>query len=287
MEQYLPISTAVAALFSNINAINANDTAQKTSSIGITQTKQSARVDMAVAAVAVANAGRAYATATGNQVLFNAMNHSKTKILSASDTDADDICQNIHDNIAPYISLTTSYGADSTALTNLQNFINTYSLLIGKPGVQKSIVSNATVTLAQLFSALNGLFKNLLDPLMEQYKNPNPVFYNQYKAVREINDIGHRHTVILKGFIYNTSNQALPNAVVSLSGGATHTKITKATGQYKFVHLNTGNYTITVTVAGYVTQSQNLTIVQNSTTHTDFIMVSDGGVGSGIGTSTL
>ena len=277
------VSAAIATYMSLVAGITANDAVQKTSTIGVTNTKQTAKLNMATAAVAIANAGKAYATATSNQALFNDMSHGKTEIIKASDTDANGICQNIVNAITPYIASTTTYGATATSLTNLQNLINTYYVLIGTPAIQKSLVTTATLSLDQQFSAVNALFKNLLDPLMQQYQTSNVLFYNQYTALREINDIGHRHTVILKGFIYNTSNQALPNAVVSLSGGATHTKITKATGQYKFVHLNTGNYTITVTVAGYVTQSQNLTIVQNSTTHTDFIMVSDGGVGTGIG----
>ena len=269
------VSNSIATFTSHVNAINANDTAQKTSSKGTTVSKNNARLGMAMVAIAVANAGKAYANDTGNVVLFDAMNHSKTEIVGATDTDADDICQNIHDNLLPYIGSTAAYGATAVDLTNLQNLINTYSGLIGKPALQKSIVTNATITLVQHFSAINALLKKQLDPLMEQYKTSNAVFYNQYHGVREINDIGHRHTVTITGFIYDNTNHALAGATVHLAPSSSITKITKATGQYKFTRLHTGAFTLTVTAPGFVSQTKNLTITENKTEHIDFTLVVD------------
>ncbi len=288
------MSATVATFISHVNAINANDTVQKTSSIGTTQTKETAKLDMAIAAVAIANAGKSYATATSNQVLFDAMNHAKNEILKASDTDADDISQNIHDNIQPYISNTTAYGATSASLTNLQNLINAFSALIGKPALQKSIVANATITLTQHFSAVNALLKNQLDGLMAQYQATNAVFYNQYHSVREINDIGHRHTVTLMGFIYDNHGNAITGAIINLSGHAstnlthviTHHKTTNATGEYKFTRLHIGTYTLTVHVTGVAAQTKNLTVTKNETLHNDFTFVISGGSGSGGNTNT-
>ena len=281
--------TVIATIISHISGINASQTAQNTSTAGVTLTKETARLNMITAALALANAGKAYASATANQTLYNALNITKSQLTLATDTNVDNLCQALIDNIAPYIASTTAYGATSTTLTNLQNLIYTYSPLIGTPAVQKTIVGYATLTIIQHFTAVNNLFKTQLDPLMAQYQTSHPAFYNQYLLAREINNIGNRHTVILKGFIHNTSNQALPNAIITLSGKANHTKITNATGQYKFTRLHTGTYTLTVSVAGYTTQTHNLTIVQNGTTHTDFAMLptSSSGVGTGIGTSTL
>ncbi|MBS1647894.1 MAG: carboxypeptidase regulatory-like domain-containing protein [Bacteroidetes bacterium] len=271
------MSATVATFISHVNAINANDTVQKTSSIGTTVSKQNAQEAMAIAAVAVANAGKAYATATSNAVLFDAMNHTKSEIMQASDTDADDICQNIHDNLNPYIANTTAYGATAASLTNLQNLINAFSALIGKPQLQKSIVTNATITLAQHFAAANALLKNQLDALMVQYQTSNAVFYNQYKEVRVINDIGHRHTVTLAGFVYDNHGHAISGATIVLSGGASHHKITNATGAYKFTRLHIGSFTLAVSASGFVTQTKNISVAQNETVHTDFTMVATGG----------
>ena len=269
------VSNSIATFTSHVNAINANDTAQKTSTAGTTLSKNNARLDMATAAIALANAGKAYANDTGNVILFDAMNHTQTEIVRAADTDADDICQNIHDNLLPYIGSTGAYGATAVDLTNLQNLINTYSGLIGKPALQKSIVTTATITLVQHFAAANALLKKQLDPLMAQYKITNATFYNQYTAVREINDIGHRHTVTITGFIYDNTNHALAGATVHLAPSNSITKITKATGQYKFTRLHTGAYTIKISATGFVSQTKNLTITENKTEHIDFTLVVD------------
>ncbi len=270
-------NVAVNATFttftSHVNAINANDTVQKTSSIGTTQSKENARQAMTTAAVATLNAGKAYASATSNAILFDVMSITKSEITRAADTDADDICQNIHDALQPYIANTTAYGATAASLTNLQTLINTYSSFIGKPALQKSIVSNATLSLAQHFTAANALLKNQLDPLMAQYQNTNPGFYNQYQSVRVINDIGHRHTVTLTGFVYDTRGHALTGAEVELSGLATHSKTTNATGEYRFTRLQTGTYTLTVSAGGLQTQTRSFSVIKNETIHNDFTLL--------------
>ena len=281
------VSAVVTTLTSFINAINATNLVQKTSSIGTTITKQTAKLDMATATIEVANAGKAYAKAIANPVLYDEMNITQSDIIRTADIDAEAICQAVHDNILPFITSTGAYGANSTSLANLQSLITTYNLLMGTTVAKKVTVVTATLTLLQNFNGANGLLKTQLDPLMVQYKTSNPVFYNQYTAAREISDIGHRHTVILTGFVYNSSNVALANATVILSGGATHTKITLATGKYKFTRLHTGTYTLTITATGYTAQTHNFTITTNGTTHTDFVMVTDGGVGTGIGVGTV
>ncbi len=281
------MNTAVTTFMGHVSAINANDTVQKTSSVGTTVTKDSAQLAMAKAAIKTANAGKAYATATSNDVLFDQMNHTLSEITHAVDTDADDICQNIHDNLNPYIASMTGYGATTTTQTALQNLINTYSGMIGKPALQKTIVTNATITLAQHFEDANALLKNSLDPLMEQYEASNASFYNQYKSARVIHDIGHRKTVILEGFIYNAAGNAISGALVELTGGAEHHKTTDATGEYKFTRLKPSTYIIKVSARGYVTQSKTILVKENGTVDTDFTMVAaTGTTPTGGGTTT-
>src|SRR5665213_445012 len=239
--------TAVGTFMGHLNSINANDTVQKTSSVGTTQTKDEAQLAMAKAAVKTCNAGRAYATVIGNTMLFDQMNHTVSEITKAADTDADDICQNIHDNLNPFIaSMGTGYGATATTQTALQNLINTYSGMMGKTVAIKAVVVDATLTLEQHFTAEDAVLKNSLDTLMEQYETSNSSFYNQYHSARVIHDLGHRKSVILEGFIYNAAGHAIAGAIVSLTptlsqgegGVASHHKITDATGHYKFLRLH-------------------------------------------------
>jgi hypothetical protein len=206
--------------------------------------------------------------------------------MEAADTDADDICQNIHDNLNSYIANTTFYGATTTTQTTLQNAINTYSAMIGKPRAQIAIVRNATLTIEQHLTALNNIFKDQLDGVMAAlYTTTNAPFYNEYVSTRVIVDIGHRHTVILKGFIYDAHNNALAGVLVELTGAAKHKKTTEATGKYIFTRLHTGTYTLTISKAGYVTQTKTIVVKDNGTIETDFVLVAVGGTTGG-GTTT-
>ena len=274
------ISAIVATFRSHLTALNANDTLQKTISTGVTQTKEEAKAAMATAAILTANGGKSYASVTGNTSLALEMNHNKTEILNAADTDADDICQNIHDNINPFIANTAAYGVTAATQTNLQNAITAFSVLIGQPRQQIGIVAHATITIAQHFAAVNALLKNQLDTIMPQYQSSNAPFYNEYMSARIIVDIGHRHTVTLNGFIYDSHNQALNGASIALSGSAMHHKITDATGKYKFTRLHTGSFTLTVSKSGYVTQTKTVNVTANGTVENDFELVAVAGGGT-------
>lgn len=268
------IAGMVTTFNSHISALNASDMAQKTITKGITQTKKQAKITMANAAMVIAKAGKAYASATNNITLAASFNYSFSDIKEAKDTDADDICQSMYNALQPFIANTAAYGASAASLTTLQSAINTFSALIGKPRSQQTVIINATLTIAQRFDAANTLLKDQLDPIMEQYKTMNAPFYNQYKAVRVIVDAGKHHTVILRGFIYNaTTNFAVENATVKITGAAINDKLTDNTGIYKFVRLQPGDYTITVSAAGFGTQTKNLSVKQNGVVETDFKMV--------------
>ena len=264
------ISAIVGTFRTHLGALNANDTLQKTISTGVTLTKVEAKAAMTSAAILTANAGKAYAGVAGNATLLAEMSHTKSEIKEAPDTDADDICQNIHDNLNPYIASTGGYGATTITQTNLQNAINTFSGMIGKPRVQIGIVKNATLTIEQHFTAANNLLKIQLDGVLAQFATSNAPFFNEYTNARVIVDVGHRHTVILKGFIYDTHHTALAGILVELTGAAhKHKKLTNATGKYRFTRLTPGTYTITLSAAGYVTQTKSITVSANGTFEND------------------
>jgi hypothetical protein len=268
------VSAIVATFRTHLGALNANDILQKTISTGVTITKDEAKAAMTSTAVLTANAGKAYAGVVGDATLLAQMRHTKTEIMKAADTDADDICQNIHDNLNPYIGSTVAYGATTLTQTSLQNTITVFSGMIGKPRVQIAIVKHATLTIEQHFTASMNLLKIQLDGVLAQFATSNARFLNEYGTARIIVDIGHRHTVILKGFIYD-AHTALEGALVELTGAPhKHKKVTDATGKFRFtgLHINT-TYVITISKAGFVTQTKTITVSANGTYENDFIMV--------------
>jgi hypothetical protein len=274
----IAVSGAVNTFTGHINTINTNDTAQKTSTVGVTENKTQLRQAMADAAMIIANAGISYAHATNNTVLFNAMNHTENEIMHATDTDADDICQNIHDGIGAYIASMSGYGADATSITALQNAINAYSAQIGKPKETETISINATETLAKEFVATMAMLENQLTTILFQYRASNAAFYNQFIAAKVIEDIGRRKTVVFNGHMYDGHGSPLPGVLVTLSGKDTNNKVinlhktTDANGYYRFTRQHTGTYILTPVLSAYTAVAKNISATENKSIITDFTL---------------
>jgi len=277
------ITAAVNAHKGFVDAINQLSPVQQTSTAGATATKNEAKDNMAELAFAAASAGKSYAHATNNTVLFNAMSVSVTDITSASDNTADDIAQNIHDALVVPAILPNlaNYGADTTSLAALQTAITTFSGFLGIPQLQASVSTTATGTLAEHFTDMLDNLKNQLDSIMVQFKASNPRFYNNFISARVIHNVGVRKTVLIGGFVYNnhTPAQPLQHVLMTLTGTdsngypVTMSKHTDVNGHYSFVRLHIGTYTITPSLSGYTGTPKTFTVTENQVINNDFIMI--------------
>lgn len=182
-----PTISAIVLSFSNhVDAINGNDLLQKTSTVGITENKTAAKDAMAHAAILAAKAGFAHANVINDIELAAQFKVSLSEIKAAKDTDADDICQNIHNALQPHINHMQNYGVNAATQSALQDAIDTFSALIGKPKSVASVSINATLSIEQHFEAADNILLNQLDPILMQFEITNPAFYNQYNSVRVI-----------------------------------------------------------------------------------------------------
>ena len=267
------ISAVVTNLQSGVSVLLGEQQSQTTGSKGITQTKAQARTTLEESALAIANAGRAYAVSVNNLVLKGSCNLTASGLSKAKDVDLIAACQNLYDAVNPFATSLASYGATSASRSVLQTSITTFTTLTGQPASAIAAVSAATETIELQVKAIKTLLNEQLDPLMMQFKTSNPTFYKQYTASRVIHDIGVRHTVTFKGFIYSAANVALAGALVKLAGAAPHEKTTGADGFYEFARLHTGTYTLNVSATGYVSQTKTIVVTENSTVETNFTLV--------------
>jgi hypothetical protein len=196
----------------------------------------------------------------------------------AKDNDLVGICQNVYDAVNPYVANMAAYGATTGSLAALQTAISSFAGLIGTPRSLRTVSIDATIDIDQHLKAAKAVLTDQLDALLVQYQTSNSHFHNQYTAARVILNIGRRKTVILQGIVYSGStNVILAGALVKITGAAEHEKFSKVNGSYKFSRLHIGTYVITISKAGFVTQSKTLVVVQNGTIGTDFVMVVNGG----------
>ena len=267
------ISGIVSNLQNGVNALLEGEQDQKAGSIIATEKKTQARTTLEETAVAISNAGKAYAVAANDIDLKGVCRLTVTKLRNAKDVDLIAYCQNLYDSINSSSANLAPYGASVANITALQTAITNFTTLTGKPATAISAVSAATQSIAVQVKNLKTLLNDQLDPLMTQFKTSNVNFYNQYESSRVIHDIGVHHTVILKGFIYGEGSVALAGALVKLTGSAVRQKITEAGGLYNFIRLHTGTYTCTISAPGYVTQTTTITVIQNGTVETNFTLV--------------
>ncbi len=280
------INAVVIAFQNLVNGLVSSEQNQRTGTVGVTLSKGQTLDALINIALAVADAGYAYAVSVSNMTLKQSCTLGRSTLARAKDVDVIALCQNVHDAVNPFAASLTTYGATSATIINLQNAINAFSSITGQPANARAAVRVATESIATQVTAGKKMLSEQLDPLMTQFKTSQPVFYEQYFAAREISNIGHRKTVILKGIIYTGSNVPIMNADVKLSGIATRKKITGADGVYKMTRLHVGTYTLTVSVTGFITQTKTLTVTQNGTVTTNFVLVaSTGGGGTTTGTT--
>jgi hypothetical protein len=265
---------AVNTLQSTINSIRNTDLVQNAKSIGITLTKEEAKTAMITLAFAHVSAGRAYATATSNTSLKSTLDYSLSDLKKLKDNDAWTDCQSIHDAVSPYIASMTPYGATATTLASLQTDINNYAPLIGKPRSQVAASAAATKSVVQLIEGSRELYKDTLDPLMEQFKISNVAFYNEYHTSRIIVNIGTHKETIIEGLVTNGTSP-IAGILVKLTG-TTKKKLTKANGKFRFMKLQPQKYTVTATGSGYKPFSENVMLTKDEANKVTVVMVATG-----------
>jgi len=265
------IVAAVNSIQSNVVTINSMDQLQKSTSKGITLTKEQAKINMVDLAFAHVAAGSAYATNNNNLTLKAALNYTITGLKRLKDAEANNVCQTIHDAVQPVIASLASYGANATTLTNLQNDINAYAGLIGKPRSQVSAKAAATQSLKQILSQNKAILKNTLDPLMEQYKTSNAAFYKEYHTSRIIVNIGTHKETFLEGVVTDGTNP-LANVLVKVTG-TKKKKLTKKNGKFRFLHLNPQKYTVTATAQNYLPFSENVMLTKDEANKITIVML--------------
>ncbi len=253
--------TAVNNLQARVDLLNAMDIAQKATSKGITQTKEQAKTAMINLAYGHIMAGRAYATSINNLTLKQTLNYTHSDLIRAKDTDVFDIGQIVHDALSPIINSMANYGATPATLTALQTAVDNFSDMIGKPRSQKAVTITATKNVKDVILETRAFNKDILDPLIEQYKTSNTEFYDEYHVSRIKVDVGHRKTTIIQGVITDGSNNPVAKALVTLRS-TKKMKKTGVNGKYKFMNVETGTFFIDVTAQGYSSISFSVTITE-------------------------
>jgi hypothetical protein len=274
-------TAAMTNLNSNMATLNSADTTRLASSVPFTETKAQAKANLIAATMLHAAAGKGYAASVNNTSLKATCSISESSLTKSADSNLGNMCMNIYNAVQPFIGSMAAWSVNATTLANLNTSITTFAGLVGTPVGQISVQNAAAMAIDAQIETIYGILRDTIDTLMAQYKVNHASFYNAYFAAREVHHTGTHHSTTFEGFVYKTGGVALQHALVVLSIGGNELRrhFTAANGHYRFTRLHLGTYTLTISLAGYVTQTKSFTITTLQNVDTDFTLVATGGGG--------
>jgi hypothetical protein len=281
-------TNAVTSVSSNMSTLNLSDSTRLASSAPFTETKGQAKVNLIAETLLHAAAGKGYATSVGNTAMKSICSIAESTLIGTKDADLGNLCMNIYTAVQPNIAAMGSWNVNATTLATFNTDITTFSSLVGTPLAQISTQNAAAATIDAQIVTITGILENTIDTLMVQFKTSHAAFYDAYVSARVIHSTGVHHSTTFAGNVYTAAGAALANMKVelSLSGNELRKHFTDTSGHYRFTRLHLGTYALTVSGAGYVTQTKSFTINTLQSVDTNFTMVATGGGTSPIPTPT-
>ena len=242
------VTSAVGTLTSDIGASNSTVSNQRQNVGGATATKKQVKATLIDDAVALALAGKAYASAVTNATLKAACLITKSKLVETTEESLAGVCQTLYNTVNPYIVSMGGYGVSGGTQVALQTNITNFGNLVGTPRAVQAVQVAATAMLDEQLRVAKLFVKEQLDGLMNQYKTAHPAFYKAYHAARKVVHHGHKTKVMVEGDVTD-AGVVVANAVLSCTVGTNpkkkHKEKTKANGKYMFLLQRPVNTVIT------------------------------------------
>jgi hypothetical protein len=187
---FTDVYNEVTGLVRQINPVNI---AATVSTSGITDDKNSLKAELAEEDYRIASAIYFYASRTGNATLRAKVDYTENDLGDARQDNLVKMTKNIADTAEEYLSELAPQGIVAEDIEALRLLADRYEKAIpeGRATVADRMVSGEK--LAELIAQTEDLLKHQADRLMEQYRKPNPDFYNAYFNARIVIDYGTRH----------------------------------------------------------------------------------------------
>jgi hypothetical protein len=234
---------------------------------GIATDKKIVRDTLCQQAADIAAVVYAYATTVANNELAEEVNFSVSDLKRLRDDQTAPTCKNIHDAANDNLAALATYGITAGMLTTFNTLITNYTSKV--PATRNAVALRKTyaASIKTLFKQADNLLKKVLDKLAVQFKAANLEFHDTYFNNRIIIDAPTSKTGI-KGSIADsvTSNPIAVTATLTLQA-TTFTTTSDPSGNFKFIKIPNGTYTIVITAPGYQSkQITNVTVTQGQMT---------------------
>lgn len=216
----------------------------------------------------------AYAVAQNNPTLKEAVNFSYSELYKIKDDELVPNCQNIYNAAQTHLLQLADYGITPTHLTNLQQHIDNYHLIVPKPRNAKNEKTTQKANITDLFKSADSILKDQLDKISIIFKANNTNFYTTYNNARVIYDPAKHPTQARIYVLDATTKKPISNATVTLTNLSTITATTNAAGEILLKPIPPAKYTITATATGYTTTTlEPTTIKLGQTTKIEILLI--------------
>jgi len=162
---------------------------EQTARTGHGAAKQEAFQGMVQSGFLVCSGLKALASATGNTQLSSQVDYSRSDLARGREADVVNRCRTLLElGRANATALTGKYNIAAADLDALEAAITAFTTVQPKPRQGRAASASATRDLATLFTRLDEVLANQIDPLMEKFLTTDAAFYNEYQTARSIVD---------------------------------------------------------------------------------------------------
>lgn len=234
---------------------------QEKDNSGSTIRKSELRTSLENAILDVVHATVAHALLINDPDLLTAVDYSTRDLQLARDSALLGIASVVYDSAWPIRVALAARHITEADITLVSTLRDQFLALIPEPRTNIVLTMTATVDLKNKIIEMDALLR-FIDRVILMFKKANPGFIENYKGVREIIDLGPRHTGKQVGRITGTVLQAvtlipLQNALVEVIGQKRSTK-TDTNGHFKLDFRKKAFVTLRVSLPDYITYSSAL-----------------------------
>ncbi len=188
-----PLSQVIVELKNLIDQIVATRRLVNTDQSGVVQQKSSIQEDLVDITFALASVLYAMAVRTGDQILQQKVNMTRSDLLRLRDGELASTSQTLLDLLRAYMTPLAEYEITPDDASNLETKLNNYenSLPVNRVTVLERKTANKKIK--ELFATANQLLTEQLDRMMTRFEKSAPDFYTSYLNARKVVAYGTRY----------------------------------------------------------------------------------------------
>jgi len=258
---------------------------------GLSVDKKNMKSQLAEMAERVAGAIHAYADDTGNNELMHQVNFSSKKLARMRDVAMGETCRIIYTLATANAANISGYGIDANMLQTFDTSISLYENKSPQPTEAREHGATLTKAIADKEKEIRIFLKNRFDKAIHILAPGNPAFVSDYFNSRKVIDAGLRHQIVIedpeemaymRGSIADTEGNPLEDAKITIANDTlSYVDETDEDGDYLHEAIASGKYTVTISMDGYKSITEEIEFAANDEILRDYEMEADSIVNSG------